>query len=720
MYAASLLWLPAFTRKRQTRKRIGKMDRAAKVRMYRDQNKKRKGMDRGRGGQMLFLSAVCAVCVCVLGGAMLAERMLGREQELTYVTCGELASLMSFLGDAPAEDMQNDAGNAVTFNRMKEMIQVIGLGDVIPMRGGSGKMTRGNVMNSYDQILDYLDMDGSVEKKTLLFLKQKNDRWLTDAGYIKLHEDSGNPLAFCAYEVYLYDGTMLGIGKKCDDTVTLRGVTAESCVDGQLAFFYQEERLNIPCSARTEITEETECDIDIRGGKAVTVEPVSEADGDADVSKADGKGKKDELPDSVRVLLLNGGGIYYKNVYLICDSACVAATSSKTRECKAQELLNIKSFKLKEGRCLMVTPDKEDALLYLADKGGKKISNGYYGSMLVYRDKDGYYIVNKVDIEKYLYSVVASEMPSSFSLEALKAQAVCARSYVYRQMQENDYADYHAQIDDSTNYQVYNRVKAVGEDVEAVNSTEGIVMLSDGELVNAYYFSSSCGFGSGMDIWNQEGSCGYLGKKSLLRSGEDLDLSDEETFWDFIRSDEKEAYDSASRYYRWTARLEPGGCIRDLKKTIMNRKSLSPQNITLTSVSKGKTKKASSCKGFGGVKKLSVSGRNESGAILELTIQFEFGKVVVRSEYNIRAILGCAMEKITYADGSTDESARFLPSAYCAITFDKKSGRYVLYGGGNGHGMGMSQYGADGMAKDGWDYKKILRFFYDGADIVKI
>ncbi len=114
------------------------------------------------------------------------------------------------------------------------------------------------------------------------------------------------------------------------------------------------------------------------------------------------------------------------------------------------------------------------------------------------------------------------------------------------------------------------------------------------------------------------------------------------------------------------------------------------------------------------------SKRGKSGAILVLTVQFEFGKVEIRSEYNIRSILGCAMEQITYADGTTDTSVRFLPSAYFSISFDKKSSRYVLTGGGNGHGMGMSQYGAAGMARAGWNYKQILEFFYDGARVQHI
>ncbi len=94
--------------------------------------------------------------------------------------------------------------------------------------------------------------------------------------------------------------------------------------------------------------------------------------------------------------------------------------------------------------------------------------------------------------------------------------------------------------------------------------------------------------------------------------------------------------------------------------------------------------------------------------------------VEIRSEYNIRSILGCALEQVRYADGREDTGTRFLPSAYVSISFDKKSGRYILTGGGNGHGMGMSQYAADGMGERGWDYKKILAFFYDGIQIKKV
>ena len=70
------------------------------------------------------------------------------------------------------------------------------------------------------------------------------------------------------------------------------------------------------------------------------------------------------------------------------------------------------------------------------------------------RKGDGYVLVNELPIETYLRYVLPSEMPTYFSYEALKAQAVCARTFAYKQMRQNAYAEYGANLDDSTAYQV--------------------------------------------------------------------------------------------------------------------------------------------------------------------------------------------------------------------------------------------------------------------------
>ena len=65
-------------------------------------------------------------------------------------------------------------------------------------------------------------------------------------------------------------------------------------------------------------------------------------------------------------------------------------------------------------------------------------------------------MVNELPLENYLCKVVPSEMPASYQKEALKAQAICARSYAYRQIMDYAYPEYQAHVNDSTDYQVYN------------------------------------------------------------------------------------------------------------------------------------------------------------------------------------------------------------------------------------------------------------------------
>ena len=81
-----------------------------------------------------------------------------------------------------------------------------------------------------------------------------------------------------------------------------------------------------------------------------------------------------------------------------------------------------------EGSVRIKTKSK-NGMLYLCDADGKYISNGYTGTIELRKYPEGYAVVNELPIEQYLCAVVPSEMPVSYELEALKAQAVCARSY---------------------------------------------------------------------------------------------------------------------------------------------------------------------------------------------------------------------------------------------------------------------------------------------------
>lgn len=701
-----------------------KMDRAAKVREYR---KKRRGNHGSRSSQLrqkkrLHLSEAGIAGFGILSAGILAALFLLFYQKkedvgLAYVTKGEFASLMSFLMEDLPGEWQKDPDAAVTKSQLKDFVQNIGLSEVITVTGGNDRMERMAVMACYEQILDYMDLDESVQKKTILLLGREGTVLQTQDGALNLKAGSLTLEPYHTYQAYLTDSTVLGIQSESEKTIAVRNVPVQSASDGKIVFSYQDHDYEIPCGDTEDFRSAASCTLCIKGGRVTKVKNIK-------ASKAEAKQTAEQkLPETIRVLILNAGEVHYDQIYLNCDGNCEVTQNKQKKQYKASEVISLKKFKLKKGKSITVSPKASENRLFLTDKDGSRVSKGYYGSMTIYRDSQGYYIVNKVQVEKYLYSVVASEMPASFGTEALKAQAVCARSYVYRQAASNDYSNYHAQIDDSTNYQVYNKSDISEEDIRAVEATAGEIMYANGEIVNAYYFSSSHGYTSTMEIWNQdEEDYPYLKAKSLSTSGKSgnvPDLSDEKVFKEYITSGQTDAYDSSSRYFRWQAKAEPSACLDELKEKILQRQKINPNNFIFYSTTGKKAKKINSLKGFGGVEKMYCSGRGKSGAVTELTIRFEFGKAVIKSEYNIRSIIGCVMEQITYADGTTDTSARFLPSAYFTVGFNKKTGRYLLTGGGNGHGMGMSQYGAAGMAGAGWNYKEILQFFYDGAEIKK-
>lgn len=131
-------------------------------------------------------------------------------------------------------------------------------------------------------------------------------------------------------------------------------------------------------------------------------------------------------------------------------------------------------------------------------------------------------MVNELPLEEYLYSVVPSEMPASYPLEALKAQAICARTYAYGHMSRAGYPRYGAHVDDSTSYQVYNNITEADSATTAVKETYGQMILTDeGTVANTYYYSTSCGVGTTANVWKtaEAEALDYL-KKRPAESGE--------------------------------------------------------------------------------------------------------------------------------------------------------------------------------------------------------
>jgi len=324
----------------------------------------------------------------------------------------------------------------------------------------------------------------------------------------------------------------------------------------------------------------------------------------------------------------------------------------------------------------------------------------YPGIIEIRADGGKLAVVNELPLEQYLELVVPGEMPPSFGVEALKVQAVCARSYAWCQIQSMGYEQYDAHVDDSTNFQVYNNQSSSEAASQAVQETAGQVVTYDGQVVNTYYFSTSCGYTTDMDIWSADPAAyPYYSAAAMSTDRQTMDLTQEEAFRTFIDS-YTDSFDQTFGFYRWQVDLDIGTLTSSINGYLSQHRMASVGTVT----------------------SLEVTGRGAGGIVKELTVTGTDGKAVLMRQGAVREALGSSGMVICQLNGGTVESWSMLPSAFLYLKEIQAEGGlagYEIHGGGYGHGVGMSQNGVSGMVKAGYTYTAILAYFYQGTDLSK-
>ena len=363
-------------------------------------------------------------------------------------------------------------------------------------------------------------------------------------------------------------------------------------------------------------------------------------------------------------------------------------------------------------------------VLILNKSGGiyhetKEPDRKYPGTLQDYETENGWVIVNEVPLEEYLRRVVPSEMPSGYAEEALKAQAVCARTYAVWQMQEYAYPEYEAHVDDSVSFQVYNQVESQESTDQAVQATKGQIMLYEGRPVKAYYFATSCGVTTDEAIWEDADptKTPYIegrrtGNGSLKKS-----LTDETVFERFIRKKHAGDLEIAEPWYRWNCYLSLAQITDNVQKWLQVRSEKTKDGILVKNGDQWI--KREDCDP-GEIRSVSIEKRNTGGAALEMLMEGTKETLKIRYEYNIRLFLGAPEEKVYKNDGTVKEGSPLLPSGYFVLESVQKDGKtvgYEVYGGGLGHGAGMSQNGARILAEQGESYESILHYFYKDIEL---
>ncbi|WP_077610680.1 SpoIID/LytB domain-containing protein [Clostridium sp. Marseille-P2415] len=397
---------------------------------------------------------------------------------------------------------------------------------------------------------------------------------------------------------------------------------------------------------------------------------------------------------SIRVLLMNTNfqSIFHPSVTLSAESGLLLSYGDEQVQVppKAEVIIDPSDERLKAGRIVAAPLEKGDSISVASIKR----SNGtpaYDGTIEIRKESDGLLLVNELYLEDYLTKVVPSEMPDSYEKEALKAQAVCARTYAYRQIQSNTYSKYGAHVDDSTRFQVYNNLEAAAKTEEAVRETYGKLLFYNEKPIEAFYFSTSCGHTTDGSIWGSDpAQYPYLDGCLLQGDRGVLNLSTNSDFEEFIKNKNYPSYDSSFPMYRW-------------ETTVTNRQL--EEEITEV----------------GSILNITVTERGVGGIVKKLRIEGSDGIMTINGEGQVRAKLGNKYMTLTKQDGTLMKDFDSLPSAYIAIenqgVNDSNITTFHIYGGGFGHGVGMSQNGAQAMAKEGKSYEDILKFFYHGAEV---
>ncbi len=420
------------------------------------------------------------------------------------------------------------------------------------------------------------------------------------------------------------------------------------------------------------------------------------------------------VPQTVRVLLSQDHGQKPERQAVFVTGTGtwkLHANSGQTEQVFEENVVSDCGAWMTEHGTSEVTAEAVDGgKICLTDENGS-VKGSYNGTLHIYQSAGGsvYWVVNELGMEAYLYGVVPGEMPASFAPEALKAQAVCARTYAALQVLSTSYEQYHADVDDTTACQVYLPENENQTATDAVNATAGQILTYQGMIASVYYFSTSCGYTVGLEAWQQK-PVAYLGTQSLVTGAAvtgDMDA--------FLRNGQVTAYDSESRFFRWKAVLQTAVDDGKLLQSIQTAADQRDGKVYLTDAAGTQTQDTST---FGVCTGISLVNRAESGCIIDLCLDFAGGTAHIYNENAIRKILWSACVSLTDKNGNSADTLTMLPSAFFSIDA-KENGTYEIYGGGLGHGIGMSQYGADGMAKSGMMYTDILEKFFPGTVLYK-
>jgi stage II sporulation protein D len=321
------------------------------------------------------------------------------------------------------------------------------------------------------------------------------------------------------------------------------------------------------------------------------------------------------------------------------------------------------------------SPGPEKGQLVVRPENGSFVQwNGkrYRGELVITATDSGSLVVNRLPMDDYLRGVVPLEIGNRTSAEmaAVQAQAVAARTYAYKHLNNGRPFDMYATVQD----QVYGGVDAENPLSDtAIASTSDVVVLYNGQPITTPYHSTCGGSTAGVsEVWYDQPDQPYLRPVSDKIPGTN------------------NYYCDPSPRFSWTQTYDAAGLRAVMEKYLANYTNAPKANL-------------------GRITDVREEGRTRSGRVAALTVQTESGSYTLRGN-DIRFVL-------------RDPKGVILNSTLFSLSAATSGGEVsslTLNGRGYGHGIGMCQWGAIGRARAGQNYRTILETYYPGTTIGRI
>ncbi|QEO63816.1 SpoIID/LytB domain-containing protein [Bacillus altitudinis] len=395
--------------------------------------------------------------------------------------------------------------------------------------------------------------------------------------------------------------------------------------------------------------------------------------------------KPDSVTASLKALLKEKGTYAYHlagSTSAITDSLKKSLAKQVYLKKNQNYQLNISNGKIslkgiKTYNTLRVVPEK------YSTKNVLQIAGKPYLGNVNFAIESGYIRPTNENIpfEDYLKGVVPNEMPASWHVEALKAQAVAARTYSVKSIGKV--------VPDTTAFQVYGGYNWYTNSTKAVDATKGKVLKYNNQLISATYYSSNGGYTEASEeVWGN--ALPYLVAKQ--------DTKDPVNAWTLKLSKKQlgTTLTASKAASEWSKAKEANAAdLSGLKSWLLKNKETAASDMRIASISS-----------------LTFSGKTKGQRAKTVSIKLNYHLKNKTGTYTVNKSTTASMKMTEFR---TVMGATKVKSTFASVK--NNTNDFTISGKGYGHGIGMSQYGAKARAESGNSYSSILSFYYPGTKL---